>query len=478
MKKVSQTSIFRKSFFGIIVLILSLSCQDNFLQTENGNNPEDIEFKSAQLNDFVVITKSETLPVNFENQILEFGEIVKSLPEIGMVVVKSNSANFEKKVAKLNGVMAIVPDIKIKSINLEKVKLLSNPQSIGDDENYFSLQWGLDAIEAPQAWNAGFTGKNARVFLLDTGIDSDHPDLEPNLNKDLSKSFVPGEGYSYEGGEWAFHGSMVAGVVAAANNQLGTIGVAPEAEIVALKVLSEHDAASQFSWIFDAIVYAANNDADVISMSLGWQFNKNGFYFDENNILQKIPPIYIQNIIQLFQRAVHYAIKKGTVVIAAAGNSAANADGNGSLILLPADLENVIAVSATAPDYWFGDLVNGITDSNFDIPAHYTTYGRSIIDLAAPGGDYDYYFLGEPENWWYDGVLTTTEYGWDWGMGSSFSAPHVAGVAALIISKNGGKMDPQKVTQQLLKTADPIDGKGQSLYFGKGRVNAYRAVTE
>ncbi len=478
MKKVSQTSIFRKSLFGILVLIFCMSCQDNFLQTENGNNLEDIKLKSVQLNDFVVITKSETLPVNFENKILEFGEIVKSVPEIGMVVVRSNSDYFEKKVEKLNEVMSVVPDISFKGIDPEKINLHANPPSIGDDEDLFSKQWNLDAIDAPQAWNAGVTGKNARVFLIDVGIDSDHPDLEPNLNKELSKSFVPGEGYSYEGGVWSWHGSMVAGVVAAANNQMGTIGVAPDAEIVALKVLSEYNAATQFSWICDAIVYAANNDADVISMSLQWQFNKNGFYYDENNELQKIPPMFIHEIIQLFQRAVNYAIKKGTVVIAAAGNGAENADGNESSILLPADLENVIAVSATAPNYWYGDLLNGITDTNFDIPAHFTTYGRSLIDLAAPGGDYDYLFMGEPENWWYDMILGTTELGWEWGCGTSFSAPHVAGVAALIISKNGGKMDPQKVIHQLIKTADPIDGNGQSLYFGKGRVNAFRAATE
>jgi len=58
------------------------------------------------------------------------------------------------------------------------------------------------------------------------------------------------------------------------------------------------------------------------------------------------------------------------------------------------------------------------------------------------------------------------------------ASPHVAGVAALIIGKNGGQMSPQAVTKQLLKTADKIDGNGTSLFFGKGRVNAYRAVTE
>ena len=75
-------------------------------------------------------------------------------------------------------------------------------------------------------------------------------------------------------------------------------------------------------------------------------------------------------------------------------------------------------------------------------------------------------------------VLSTISESYGWASGTSMAAPHVAGVAALIIAKNGGKMDPVKVTQQLYKTSDNIDGNGSTAYFGKGRVNAYRAVTE
>lgn len=466
----------RTIFISMLVILFVAGC----------TNPDDLieekmpfeQLKAAGISQFLVMASSETLPEGFEAQLSKFGQIVKTIPEIGMVVVKPTVSDFEAKISKLRDVQCITPDLKVGCIKPVSPAPLSNPPGIGHDEELFYLQWGLDAIDAPEAWNAGYTGKGARVFIIDTGIDANHIDLSSNLNTELSKSFVPGEGYSYEGGFWSFHGTMVAGIIAAADNGVGVIGVAPDAEIVALKVLSEHDASSQLSWIFDAIVYAANNNADVINMSLQWQFDKNGFYFDENDILQKIPPKYIQNIIRLSKRAVDYAVMNGKVVIAAAGNSGENADGNGSEILLPADLENVITVSATAPDYWYGDLVNGIEDTNFDIPAHYTTYGRSITDLAAPGGDIDYLFMDEPENWWYDLILSTSELGWEWGCGTSFASPHVVGVAALIIGKNGGRMDPQKVRQQLLKTADKIDGNGQSLYFGKGRVNAYRAVTE
>ena len=153
------------------------------------------------------------------------------------------------------------------------------------------------------------------------------------------------------------HGTHVAGIIAAADNSFGVIGVAPDAEIVAVKVLSEYTGSGAFSWINAGIVYAANNGADVINMSLGATFNRNGFYFDENDVLQKIPAVYIQNLILAQQRAVNYAFKKGAVIVTSAGNDGLNIDGNGSLFKLPAGLQNVIAVSATAPDYWYRDLI-------------------------------------------------------------------------------------------------------------------------
>ncbi len=65
-------------------------------------------------------------------------------------------------------------------------------------KRYFGLQWGLDAIDAPEAWNAGFEGEGAKVFILDSGIDAEHPDLTPNLNTSLCASFVPGEDWNVQ----------------------------------------------------------------------------------------------------------------------------------------------------------------------------------------------------------------------------------------------------------------------------------------
>ncbi len=142
----------------------------------------------------------------------------------------------------------------------------------------------MDAIDAPEAWNTGQTGEGVRVAVLDSGIDGTHSDLAPNLNTDLSESFVPGEDWQVQPGFYFNHGTHVAGTIAAADNQRGVIGVAPNAEIVAVKVLSEFTGSGAFSWINAGIVYAALIDADVINMSLGATLNKNGFLPQEDGI--------------------------------------------------------------------------------------------------------------------------------------------------------------------------------------------------
>jgi subtilisin family serine protease len=462
-------------FWGIAVLLAGFGCQNDLLQTENVEEPEEVVLKSGTFTDYMVIAKSESLPSGLVKKLSAYGKVVNPIPEIGVVVLQSGKPNLEKELENLSEVTAVVPDFKTRWTEPAKFVKEAGPSSIGNDETYFFYQWGMDAIDAPEAWNAGHTGEKTKVFILDDGIDPVHPDLAPNVNTTLSKSFVPGEEFYVQDVTQFNHGTHVAGIIAAADNGYGVIGVVPEAEIVAVKVLSEEDGTGAFSWINDGIVYAANNGADVINMSLGARFNRNGFYYDENNNVVKIPAVYIQNIILAQQRAINYAFEKGAVIITSAGNDGLNADGNGSVFIVPAELQNVVSVSATAPDYWYGDYLNGI-EPLLDIPASYTDFGRSLVDIAAPGGDFDYY--NEPFGFIDMIISTGPDNSFYVAAGTSFAAPHVAGVAALIIAKNDGNIKPQSVVKQLFKTADAVDRNGKSTYFGKGRVNAHRAVTE
>ena len=440
------------------VVVLMFSCQNETVYQEASVDGLSLSTKKGADSDFMVIAKSESLSDALMAEVGKYGTVKRTIPQIGIMVVKPNDDTFEAKVSKLAEVKYVAPDLEVNWLEPMDYEPMANPPSIGDDDKYFKYQWGLDAINAPEAWNAGYTGEGARVAILDSGMDGTHPDLSPNINTELSTSFVPDEDWMSTS---SFnHGTHVAGIVAAADNYVGdlntgVIGVAPHAELVAVKVLSEFTGSGAFSWINAGIVYAADIDADVINMSLGAAFYKNG--------------PYAQAVLHAQQRAIDYAFRKGTLVVTSAGNNYMNADGNRSIVVTPADLNNVVAVSATAPYGWAYD-----TSTNLDLPASYSNIGRSLVTVGAPGGDFDH----PGGYWYYDMVLSSIPGGWGWMAGTSQASPHVAGVAALIIGKNGGEMDPHEVEKQLVKTADKIDTNGNSIFYGKGRVNAYRAVTE
>ena len=225
----------------------------------------------------------------------------------------------------------------------------------------------------------------ARVAVLDSGITSDHIDIAANLNLALSKSFVPAEpgidpivpGFN--------HGTHVAGIIAAPINDKGVQGVAPMAEIVAVKVLSSDTGSGSFSWLIQGIMYASGPDvqADVINMSLGATFdriNKGGGGAGP--------------LLAALNRAINHATAAGVLCVSAAGNEGVNLNGR-----LWIDSCPVWKRHGGRCD-WSGRA------REFDRPASYTNYGQSVISVAAPGGDDTRYDLMTPIPWYFDMVLS------------------------------------------------------------------------
>jgi len=275
-------------------------------------------------------------------------------------------------------------------------------------------QWGWWRIHCDMAYDTGFHGSGVIVAVLDTGVDTMHPDLKDNLISGYNFVDKNDNVNDLDG-----HGTMVAGIIAAvANNGLGIAGVAPEVKIMPLKVLTSKGG----KWIdLDlAIIYAANHGADIITMSLG---GRSSLLFDAAT-----------------QAAINYAYQKGCVIIAAAGND------NSSEPFYPAAYDNVIAVSAV---------------NQSDQKAPFSNFG-SYIDLCAPGVD----------------ILSTFINGtYAYGSGTSFAAPFVAGVAALLLSKHPD-LTPQEVAETLYNQAEDLGGSGWDEYYGWGLVNAYATITQ
>ena len=403
--------------------------------------------------------------------------VLYEMTEVDAVIVTSSDAAFKQNASGIRGVQSVIPDL-VYNFNMPEpeesisINALDDPPNSGSADVFFDLQWGHNAVRAHYAWAEDVRGQGVRVAVLDGGFDLTHPDLVPNINFDLSVNFVAGETLQYALPNPFSHGNHVAGTIAAAQNGFGTVGVAPDAELVLVKVLGDGGSGS-FGDVAMGILHAAEVGADVINMSLGAAIPQSGIKDADGNVLLSSRDVAELRV--LMNRVTNIANQSGAIVISSAGNSALDGDKTSDLITLPADMPNVISISATAPIGWATDPGN----INLDNLASYSNFGRSAIDFAAPGGDAVY-----PGNefcsvagqftpcWVFDLVFSTGNGGWYWSAGTSMASPHVAGIAALIISENGGGMKPAQVEAAMRQRADRLDGSGRSASFGMGRVNS------
>ena len=279
-------------------------------------------------------------------------------------------------------------------------------------------QYSLDRMRVRDAWSLS-KGGSGIVAVLDTGVQPDHPDLSGRV--------LPGRDLVNNDSNAADdngHGTWVAGIIAAKpNDGYGMAGISWSDKILPVKIMNSSGTGST-SALVSGIIWAADHGATVINMSVG------GFPYS-----------------QAVQDAATYAWNKGAVLVGAAGNN------NREEKFYPASMNHVISVSATQPQDEF---------------SHWSSYGPAV-DVSAPGSS----------------VLTTNCTASicphpEWGShtyisGTSFATPNVAGVVALIRAKNP-TWTPQQVVDRLYATVDDLGYAGWDKRYGRGRVNAYRAL--
>jgi len=390
-------------------------------------------------------------------------------------------------------------------------------------------QWDMALINASEDGSYGSaTGEGVTVGVIDSGIDTNHPDIEPNLDLDLSCSFIFDDTPTADPGEIANgdcsnktavedlngHGTHVASTIAAPRNGVGIAGVAPEATLVALKACTVLGYCFADS-VAAALRYAGDHQIDVVNLSL---FADPYLYYCKNEAEQRA-------ILTELESAARYARQQGVVIVAAAGNQSSDLrhpgldvispdwppgseeerDVGNNCRVAPAELPGVMTVSATGPigipgyDLWIAD---------------YSTVGG--VEVAAPGGDYfqatgtvQDAVLGavpmdgaiwaqlDPLDAVFPGITTIDGGGgYVYLNGTSMASPHAAGVAALV-KQSHPQWGSSAVIAAVQRTAQQTDcppdwqplgpgderdrcygKKGYTSFFGHGIVDAEAAADQ
>ena len=435
---------------------------------------------------YVLIAKS-TLPSDLEAQVAAAGgTLTRSIPEIGVAFATANAPDFQSRAAaSVSGLEAVAPDLLIDWIDDPELQEgapadLSGP---AEGETFAFLQWPLEAINVEAAWSQGLTGEGVRVAILDGGLYDEHLDLDDQIDREASASFVPGIAWNQDTGTF-WHGTHVAGIVGAEDNELGTVGVAPGATLVGVKVL--HNGTGAFSWIINGIYYASTpvaqggGGADILNMSLGATLDDKDKADGNKEAVRELK--------KAIDRATRYAWQQGALVVASAGNDGTDYDVNKTLLKVPGDNQHVLTVSATGPTNWASG------NSNLTQLAYYSNSGKSLVDISGPGGNYALYVVdgdlstctvtGATRSlfnycFYFDGYFSTvrgtSQASYNWAQGTSMSSPTVAGVAALVMEKYGTG-NPAATMTTLQSTATDLGKPGKDEVYGHGFVNAAAAV--
>jgi thermitase len=294
---------------------------------------------------------------------------------------------------------------------------------IPDDPGYGS-QWAPTMIQAPNAWNITTGSNQVTVAIVDSGLDTTHPEFSGRIVSPWD--FVDNDALPQDG---CGHGTHVAGIATArGNNGVGIAGLAWNVNLMPVRVLRPDPTPSNCdgpeSTIHDGIYWAVAHGARVINLSLGAQLSAGTATCE-----QSYP---------VMSAAVQHAYDSGVLVVAAAGNDGINQ------ISCPALQAAAVAVGAT---------------TSADTKAYYSNFG-STLDVVAPG----------------DAIYSTLPAsGYGYMSGTSMATPHVSGLAALIWSMAPG-LTRYQVANIIRLSADDLGAPGPDIFFGYGRINAWRAL--
>jgi subtilisin family serine protease len=441
------------------------------------------------------------------------GTLVASYRQIGVMIARSSNDGFAatmKKDVRIQGVSATggfgirLPDVSggSEGTAADAVTTLSSGDSLSN------RQWDMDQIHAPEA-HAINTGTGVLVGDIDTGIDFTNPDLVANIDVTNSANCVSGEAVQGTAAQDDNgHGTHTAGIIAAAQNGIGIVGVAPDVKIAAIKA-GNSDGFFFPEAVVCSFMWAGTHGVDITNNS----YFADPWYFNCKNDPEQ-RAIWIAE-----QRAIRFAQQTGVVNVAATGNFSDDLAHPTQDVISPDDVPVPLTRSVTNACVDIPAEIPGVVGVNANgnqvLKSFYSSYGIGVTDVIAPGGD-SLFFTSSPTvpngrvlSTWPQAlvanclasrrVFDTDGTLYCYQQGTSMASPHAAGVAALIMSRFPG-MSPGAVVAMLENTADPIacptdvsryedfpsvsneapqvctGGPGYNSFNGHGQVNALTAV--
>jgi hypothetical protein len=412
------------------------------------------------------------------------GQVLHTQTKLGLALVRGLTPAAAMALRSEAGVHAIMPDYVVKlrpplafqrlsasSLRRGSVGAAGAPGAASAEPQ----QWNMQVTHADSAWQITSQGLGKHVYVLDSGVDTLQQELVGRLDLVNSTSFAYAPTDTQElnplpfGHDVVGHGTFVTSVVT--TNSIVIAGTAPQATVTMVRILDDSGGGDFFSAL-DGIMYAADNNADVINLSIGGYFNRgNSFDLATASLLELV---------------IEYAIDRGVFVVAAAGNEGVNFNTAQSGTVSYADsLEwpggtpHVLSVGATGPYY------NGSSFFNYDSIASYSNYGSQGVGVFAPGGNptSDTASASETEQLIIGACSSATtlcpgmENQYLIGAGTSFASPLVAGEAAVIKANASSALTPVAIENCIINNADAPTGKNPDPAYNHGRVNVVRAVT-
>lgn len=386
----------------------------------------------------------------------------------GPVKERSNQQIFDNttnEISTMNHYLEDTTDCSDDILSYSYISPHTLPLSIPNDP-LFDRQWSLHNtgqkqgmedidIDALEAWEIETGGSEVTIAIIDSGIDFGHPDLIGNIwinsneisdngiDDDLNGFIDDINGYDFtntDGDTIPFdrngHGTLLAGRIApVSNNNIGISGITWDCKIMPLQVIGDSSWQADIKDIIDALHYAADNGAKIIIMTFeGRQYNQD------------------------FQDAINYAYQQGAFICCAAGNEGT------SFKRYPGAYENVTTVASL--DYNNQRMIYTYEDVGINIASNYGDW----VDIAAPGVEIystmPTYHVPLNDVYALDETYTIAT-------GCCVTVPLVAGVAALVLSKNPD-LTPDELYEVVCGSVDPYDS---DKYIGTGRVNAFKSVT-